>query len=118
MKNIFIALAFLFSAGAIAQTTKNTTSNKASQEILSSKELAERDFQALNAVIKISDPSAIGNIKKAFQTKYMYKNESPDSTDRTNYLNTDFEESLKLFLGAEKFAQLKNNKALYKKLVK
>lgn len=118
MKNIFIAVAFLISAGSFAQTTKSTTTNKATQEILSSRELAERDFQTLNAVIKITDPSAIGNIKKAFETKYFYKNESPDSADRKNYLETNFEESLKTFMGEAKFAQLKNNKALYKKLVK
>ncbi len=118
MKNIFIAITFLFSMGAFAQQTNNTPKAQVASDAYSPSNLAKKDFEALNAFVKIEDESKAANILKILETKHSFKTETNMSDERKAYFTQSLSESLKIYMGEEVFAKVKANTALYNKLTK
>ncbi|RZK05992.1 MAG: hypothetical protein EOO46_15490 [Flavobacterium sp.] len=122
MKNIFVALALFFALGASAQVkktqTKATPVKAAPVKELTSREAAEKDFEALNAFVKIEE-SLKPNMVKLFETKHRdLKGNSELSEDRKAILSNHITARLEEYLGTEKFAKVKANTKLFNKLTK
>lgn len=122
MKNIFVALALFFALGASAQV-KKPVSNTAPAKEMSANEIAReaalKDFEALNAVVNITNEATKANVIKTLETKHReMKNVAELSQERkdavTNFVTSRLEE----LLGTEDFAKLKGNSKLFTKLTK
>lgn len=122
MKNIFVALALFFALGASAQVKKTpvkATPVKATPvKELTTSEAAEKDFEALNAFVKIEE-SLKPNLVKLFETKHRdLTATSALSEERKTILSSHITARLEEFLGTERFAKVKANTKLFSKLTK
>lgn len=122
MKNIFIALALFFALGASAQVkkaaVKQTPAQQAPSKELTPLEAAQKDYEALNAFVAIKE-SAKGNLIKLFETKHRdAKTTASLSNERKTALSEYLAARLEMYLGAEEYAKLKGNTALFAKLTK
>ena len=118
MKNIFVALALFVAVGMSAQTKKATSkaATEAAAQNLTSDKAAERDMQALTAVITV-DEAVKANVNKIFTTKYRTKEDTSLSAERLAALSSYVESQLANYIGDANFAKLKANKKLYNQLV-
>lgn len=117
MKNIFVALALFFALGASAQIKKTTVKETPVKEVTAI-EAAQKDFDALNAFISIKESSK-ANLVKLFETKHReIKTVATLSEERKSTFSQYISGRLEMLLGAEDFAKVKANTALYAKLTK
>ena len=122
MKNIFVALALFFALGASAQVkktpVKQTSAKKAQAKELTTLEAAQKDYEALTAFVTV-DESAKANLVKLFESKHRdLRSSATLSEERQTILLSYVTARLEEFLGAEKFAKVKGNTALFSKLTK
>ena len=123
MKNIFVALALFFALGASAQVKKTpvkaTPAKAVPEKELTTLEAAQKDFEALNAVVSVTDEPTKANIIKTFETKHIsLANKASLSQDRKDALSGFITSRLEELLGTEGFAKLKANGKLFAKLTK
>ncbi|MDR6966950.1 hypothetical protein J2X31_000950 [Flavobacterium arsenatis] len=121
MKNIFVALALFFALGASAQVKKTPVKSSPAKvtpaKELTTLEVAEKDFKALNEVVSITNESTKANLIKTFETKHReLKNDL--SQDRKDAVNQFITARLEELLGTADFAKLKANTKLFNKLTK
>lgn len=119
MKNIFIALALFAALGVSAQTKKTVATSQTSVvvEKLTPEAAAERDMNALTALVTIEDYLK-ADVNKIFVTKYRTKEDTSLSAERFTALNAYVESQLVTYLGDANFAKLKANTKLYNQLTK
>lgn len=122
MKNIFVALALFFALGATAQVKKNPT-KATPAKVTPAKEMtpfetAQKDYEALNKIVSVTNEATKVNIIKTFETKYRTLESDGLSQERKDALYSFVTSRLEELLGTEDFAKLKSNKALFAKLTK
>jgi len=122
MKNIFVALALFFALGASAQVkkapVKQASASKAPAKELTTLEAGQKDFDALNAFVTVEESSK-ANLVKLFESKHRdLRSSATLSEERKTVLSSYIAARLEEFLGAEKFAKVKGNAALFSKLTK
>jgi hypothetical protein len=119
MKNIVIALAFFTFVGVSAQTKKPTVQTAKTSvvaEKLTPETAADRDMNALSAIVTIED-NLKADVNKIFITKYRTKEDTSLSAERFAALSSYVESQLAAYLGDVNFAKLKANTKLYNQLV-
>lgn len=117
MKNIFVALTLFFALGASAQVKKTTVKETPVKEVTAI-EAGQKDFDALNAFISVKE-SAKANLVKLFETKHReMKTVATLSEERKTILSQYIAGRLEMLLGAEDYAKVKGNTALFTKLTK
>lgn len=115
MKNIFVALALFFALGASAQVKKPAVKPAVAKEV-TALEAAQKDFDALNAFVSVKESSK-ANLVKLFETKHReLKTVSTLSEDRKKAFSEYNAGRLEMLLGAEDFAKVKANTALFTRL--
>lgn len=123
MKNIFVALALFFALGATAQVKKTAVKATPAKEVpakeMTPREAAQKDFQALSAIVSVTDEPTKANLIKTFETKHReMKDVAALSQDRKDAVSNFVVSRLEELLGTEDFAKFKANTKLFNKLTK